>query len=37
MQVTVLMPVYNAERFLDDSIGSLLSPDHQRLEINMHR
>lgn len=25
MQVTVLMPVYNAERFLDDSIGSLLS------------
>ena len=25
MQVTVLMPIYNAERFLYDSIGSLLS------------
>lgn len=25
MQVTVLMPIYNAERFLHDSIGSLLS------------
>lgn len=25
MQVTVLMPIYNAERFLHDSIGSLLN------------
>ena len=25
MMVTVLMPIYNAERFLHDSIGSLLA------------
>lgn len=33
IQVTVLMPIYNAERFLHDSIGSLLSQTCDRWKL----
>ena len=29
-QLTVLMPVYNAEKFLDESINSILSQTYSR-------
>lgn len=33
MEVTVLMPIYNAERFLHDSIGSLLAQSCDRWKL----
>ena len=31
--LTVLMPVYNAEKFLDESIGSILNQTYSNFEL----
>lgn len=36
MQVTVLMPIYNAEKYLRDAIDSLLLSNFQGLEVDMY-